>query len=92
MKNLFLKKADNSVRVEVKVDIFATEAEILAPGFETRFTNMTIENYDDAAKKLFNIQEIENDFVAIKKLATDTPTIGLYLLKADGTEAEIVAP
>lgn len=95
MKTLILRNAANTVRVEIKVDIFATNAELLTAGFDTRFTNMEIGNgYDDTAKAMMNIREIENNWVSIKNLATNTAGIGLYLIDLSEStgETQVVAP
>lgn len=92
MKTLFLRNFDSTVRVGIKADIFATNAELQTPGFETRFTNMTLENYDNAAKIIFNIQEVEDSWQGIIALAQATAGIGLFLTdKNESIDATKVA-
>ena len=79
MKHLILRNSNSSINVDVQVDIFASNEEVLASGFETRFTNMHINNYTDDAKKLFNLQEIENSFVAMKNLVNGVAGLGLFM-------------
>jgi hypothetical protein len=92
MKTLIYRNAANTIRVEVKCDIFATDVELQLPGFDSRFTRMEIsKGYDDVAKAKMNMREIETDWVSMQTLATATADIGLYLL-GDSGEIEIVAP
>ena len=92
MKTLILRTADNTVRVEIKADIFATNDELQTAGFDTRFTNMELgKGYNDEAKALMNLHEIENSWVGIKQLATDTAGIGLYLLDLSEAGAAAVS-
>jgi len=92
MRNIILRNAANTVRVEIKCDIFATDADLMTAGFDTRFTNMTLDGYDDAAKKLMNIKEIESGWQAIRALATATSGVGLYYISEASGEVEVVAP
>ena len=98
MKTLSLRKAGD-FDVKLKCDIFATNAELQVPGFDTRFTHMEIEGYKDndlAIQTLGQIQEIENNYQAIVALATATAGVGLYVQDINdngGTaEIELVAP
>lgn len=82
MKTLVFRNAANTTRVEVQVDIFATNDELLVDGFDTRFTNMQILGNDDAAKVLgIDSKEIENSFQAIKAKA-ESLGLGLYAVDA----------
>jgi len=72
MKTLILESADKVIRAEVKVDIFGTNAELAAPGFDTRFTNMEIVDGDAATIAGVNLQEVENSFQSILALAVST--------------------
>ena len=95
MKTLALRNAGATINVQIKVDIFATNAQLQEAGFDTRFTNMTLDNYDTlASQTLGNIQEIENNWQSIVALANATAGVGLYLsdINEPGAEIEIVAP
>jgi len=82
MKTLVFRNAANTTRVEVQVDIFATNDELLVSGYDTRFTNMQIIGNTDAAKVLgIDTKEIENSFQAIKAKATALG-LGLYVIDA----------
>jgi len=82
MKTLVFRNADNSTRVEVQVDIFATNEDLLISGYETRFTNMQIVGNTDAAKVLgIDTKEIENSFQSIVAKAKSL-NLGLYALDA----------
>jgi len=89
MKTLIFKKADNSLRVEVKVDIFATNDEMLVPGFDTKFTAMEIKDTDEAIKLGINVNEIEYSLVGLKAVAQSLAGIGLYLIDAQESNAEV---
>lgn len=98
MKTLFLRKTPD-FNVELKVDIFATNAQLQEPGFDTRFTNMEIVGYKDndvAIQTLGQIQEVEKSFQQIVALATGLAGVGLYVSDLNdnggGAEIELVAP
>ena len=81
MKTLIYRNNANTIKVFVKADIFATNQELQTPGFDTRFTRMEIgEGYNDAAKALFNLREVESGWIAAKILAQETPGIGLFIV------------
>ena len=99
MKTLTLRNAGLTINTVLKVDIFATIAEMQVPGFDTRFTNMTIEGYGEgfklATQTLGNLQEIEYSYQAIVAIASGAAGVGLYVADLNdnnGTEVELVAP
>lgn len=62
MKTLVFQSPDNNKRVEVKVDIFAKNTQLLTPGFDTRFTNMEIVRSEGAVEVGMDLTEIEKDW------------------------------
>lgn len=80
MKTLTLRNAAGTIAVIVKVDIFATNAQLQDPTFETRFTNMSLENYTDLAKSKINLQEIESGWRSLVALVESTADLGMFLV------------
>ena len=80
MKTIILKSGDDSIRVEAKVDIFATLEQLQEPGFDTRFTGMEILDSDEAIVAGVNLTEIEHNWQSIINLAK---TLGYALLVVD---------
>lgn len=99
MKTLTLRNAGLTINTVLKCDIFATIAQMQVPGFDTRFTNMTIDGYGEgyelATATLGNLQEIECRYQEIVAIATAASGVGLYvsdLNDNNGLEVELVAP
>lgn len=99
MKTLTLRNVALTINTMLVVDIFATIDQMQVPGFDTRFTNMTISGYGEghelATQTLGNIQEVEQSYQAIVALAETLPGIGLYVADMNdqnGLEVELVAP
>ena len=78
MKTIILK--NSTVETQIKADVFATNTELLQPGFETRFTAMQIVTTPDAIKAGININETETSWKEIQALAT---TLNLSLSVID---------
>jgi hypothetical protein len=94
MKTIIIRSADNTTRVEVKADIFATTAQLQTPGFDTRFTGMEIVDTEAAIVAGINVTEIEQNWQGMIYLATSL-SLGLYVIDlndAQTGEIEIVAP
>jgi hypothetical protein len=81
MKTLVLRNYDNSIYSKVKVDIFASNADLQSAGFDTRFTNMQFERSGDAAivAGLSNL-ETEENWRSIIAAVEAIEGIGLYLV------------
>lgn len=83
MKTISLRNAGSTINASIKVDIFATNAQLMTPGFDTRFTNMEIgtgyKDSDTAIALLGQIQEIEENWQSVIALAESIADIGLYL-------------
>jgi len=99
MKTLTLRNVALTINTSLVVDIFATIDQMQEPGFDTRFTNMTISGYGEghelATQTLGNLQEVEQNYQSIVALATTLVGIGLYVSDMndqDGVEVELVAP
>ena len=69
MKTLIFQNPEKTIRVEAKVDIFATNAQLLTAGFDTRFTHMEIVDSDAAIAEGLSLTEIENSWIAVKAFA-----------------------
>lgn len=92
MKTLIFRNDDSSTRVDIQVDIFASNEEVITPGFETRFTNMYIAGNTDTAKALgIDSKEIENSFSAIVAKAKSIDGIGLFMIDASYPNLDPVA-
>jgi len=70
MKTLIFQNPEKTIRVEAKVDIFATNVELATAGFDTRFTNMAIVDSDAAIAEGMALTEIESSWQAILAFAT----------------------
>lgn len=81
MKTIIFRNADSSVLVSAKVDIHASNAEILSPNFvDTRFTAMEIAD-DDAAKILgIDVKEVEQSVSALKAMTMGLSGIGMFMI------------
>ena len=71
MKTLLFKSADGSNQAEVKVDIFASNTDLVTAGFETRFTHMEIIRDEAALIAGINMQEIEQSWQGLITLAVN---------------------
>ena len=94
MKTVVIKSPDDSVRVEAKVDIFATNEELQKPGFDTRFTAMQIKDDFDSIQSGIDINEIEHNWQSLITLAK-TNGMALYLSDLNDSNPstiEIVSP
>lgn len=79
MKTLTLRNHANTQSMQIKVDIFASNSELTTDGFETRYTNMVIENYGDDDKATIDLRPIENSWQGIIAAVKALPGIGLFL-------------
>lgn len=104
MKTFLFENGEH--QVSVKADVFATNAELLTPGFDTRFTAMEISDTDAAIALGLNVNEKEYDvqgFIALAKAIAGTtlsvsdyskPQIGTIqktAVQLDGTDITAVA-
>lgn len=69
MKTLVLANTLHNVRVEIKADIFATNAQLQTAGFDTRFTAMEISDTPAAIAFGINVTETEQRWQDIKAIA-----------------------
>lgn len=79
MKTLILKSADNSIRAELKVDIFATTDEMQEPGFDTRFTGMEVIKNEDTTASGVDLRELEHNWRSVVALA-EQYSLALYVI------------
>lgn len=79
MKTLTLRNHANSQSMTIKADIFASNSELITDGFETRFTNMVVENYEGVDKELIDLRPIENSWQGIIAAVKAVDGIGLFL-------------
>jgi hypothetical protein len=86
MKTIILKSADNSIKSEVKVDIFATTAELQVPGFDTRFTGMEIVDDEAAIVAGINVRNIEYNWQSLVALAQEND-LSLFVIDLNGSES-----
>ncbi len=83
MKTLVFRNNDSTTRVEVQVDLFASNTDLVTSGFDTRFTNMYIDGDTNAAIILgIDLKEIENNFQGAVAKAKSISDIGLYAFDA----------
>jgi len=71
MKTLIFQDPAQTLRVEAKVDIMATNAELQTAGFDTRFTNMEIVDNDASKIAGIDLTEVEYSWIAIRQFAED---------------------
>lgn len=93
MKTLILRDATLTTVVEIKADIFATNAEMTDPSFNTNFTAMEIKDEEAAIVLGINVNESKYDFKQIVAIAEGIAGIGLFVidLQESAGEATIVA-
>jgi hypothetical protein len=70
MKTLIFQNPEKTLRVEAKVDIFASNAELANAGFDTRFTNMAIVEDEGAVVEGLALTEIEGSWQAVLAFAS----------------------
>ena len=67
MKTFIFENAGKTLKVAIKCDVFATNAQLQEPGFDTRFTAMTVEDSDEAIQAGLNINEMEQNLQGLKE-------------------------
>jgi hypothetical protein len=80
MKTLIFRNAANTTRVEVKVDIFPTVAEMQVAGFDTKFTAMEITDTPAAIALGINVNEIDYSYASMVAMAQGIAGVGLFVI------------
>ena len=71
MKTLIFQNPEQTLRVEVKVDIMLANTDLQTAGVDTRFTNMAIVDNDAAKVAGIDLTEVEYSWIALRQFAED---------------------